>query len=35
MEHRHLILAYAFVIALQAGYAVFTWARLRTANRQK
>ena len=35
MEHRHLILAYGFVIALQAAYAAFTWARWRVANRQK
>lgn len=31
MAHRHLILAYSFVIALQFGYAAFTWARLRAA----
>jgi len=31
MEHRHLILAYGFVLALQFGYAAFTWARLRAA----
>lgn len=33
MEHRHLILAYSFVIALQLGYAAFTWARWRASSR--
>lgn len=35
MEHRHLVLAYSFVIALQIGYAAFTWARLRAARLDK
>jgi hypothetical protein len=34
MEHRHLVLAYAFVIVLQTGYAAFTWARWRAAARK-
>ncbi len=35
MEHRNLVLAYAFVIVLQLGYAAFTWARLRAASPNK
>jgi hypothetical protein len=35
MEHRHLLLAYGFVFALQFGYAAFTWARWRVANQAR
>ena len=34
MEHRNLVLAYAFVIVLQLAYAGFTWQRWNAAKRR-